>query len=186
MQTYIDVSEHREGSTRSMADTPGPPIRSDADVRSIADMPLAVETIFAFAKEVSLEVLGAAVLLRCWAWHQVPAGSLPHDNEALAATVGLRRDVWQRVRAQALYGFTVCSECVTLLPIGNKASGAGAAEWIKRCRSNAQAQMRRRRKKRQVSMTPTSSQHDKISTAPPPAPPPIEMEIVSLPPPPSR
>src|ERR1700730_14003460 len=81
-----------------MADTPEPPIRSDADVRSIADMPLDVETIFTFAKEVSLEVLGAAMLLRCWAWRQVPAGSLPDNDEALAAMVGLRRDVWQRVR----------------------------------------------------------------------------------------
>jgi len=85
-----------------MANTPGPPIRSDADVRSIADMPLDVETIFAFAKEVSLEVLDAAMLLRCWAWHQVPGGSLPDNDEALAAMVGLRRDVWQRVRALAL------------------------------------------------------------------------------------
>ncbi len=110
MQTYIDDSEHREGSTRSMAETPEPPIRSDADVRSIADMPLAVETIFALAKEVSLEVLGAAVLLRCWAWHQVPGGSLPDNDEALAAMVGLRRDVWQRVRALALDGFARCSD----------------------------------------------------------------------------
>jgi hypothetical protein len=139
-------------------------------------MPLAVETIFAFAKEVSLEVLGAAMLLRCWAWHQVPVGSLPDNDEALAAMVGLRRDVWQRVRAQALYGFTVCSECVTLLPIGNKASGAGAAEWIKRRRSNAQAQMRRRRKKRQVSVTPTASQHDNSSAPTPPCPPAIEKQ----------
>src|ERR1700730_18674274 len=93
-----------------MADTPGPPIRSDANVRSILDMHLDVETIFAFANEVSLEVLGAAMLLRCWAWHQVPAGSLPDNDEALAAMVGLRRDVWHRVRALALDGFARCSD----------------------------------------------------------------------------
>src|SRR5258707_6776704 len=108
MQTYIDDSEHREGSTRSMAETPEPPIRSDADVRSIADMPLDVETIFAFAKEVSLEVLDAAMLLRCWAWHQVPVGSLPDNDEALAAMVGLRRDVWQQVRGLDVAGLPLC------------------------------------------------------------------------------
>jgi hypothetical protein len=110
MQTYINISEHREGSTQSMANTPEPPISSDANVRSIADMPLAVETIFAFAKEVSLQVLGAAMLLRCWAWHQVPTGSLLDNDEALAAMVGLRRDVWQRLRALALDGFARCSD----------------------------------------------------------------------------
>jgi hypothetical protein len=40
-----------------------PPIRADADLREIGDMPVDVATIFAFTKEVSLEVLGAAMLL---------------------------------------------------------------------------------------------------------------------------
>ena len=71
----------------------------NAGIQSIAEMPLAVETTFAFAKEVSLEVIGAAMLLRCSAWHQVPVGSPPGNDEAM---VGLRRDLWQRVGALAL------------------------------------------------------------------------------------
>jgi hypothetical protein len=98
--------------------TPEPPVMPDppaspaaADVREAqVDLPLDVVWLLAFHREVSLEVLGAAVLLQAWSWNQLPisslpAGSLPDDDQALAALVGLRRDVWQRMRPQALDGF---------------------------------------------------------------------------------
>jgi hypothetical protein len=86
-----------------------PPIPAGADLRGIADMPIAVEAILALAQNVSAEAFKATMLLHCYAWHQVPPG-LPDDDVELCAMAGLERPVWEQVRAQALTGFTRCSD----------------------------------------------------------------------------
>jgi hypothetical protein len=40
----------------------------------------------------------------------VPPGTLPDADDALAAMAGVRRDVWGRMREQALTGFELCSD----------------------------------------------------------------------------
>jgi hypothetical protein len=54
----------------------------------------------------------AGVTLWWRAWQQVPAGSLPNDDAALAGLAGYRRDPrgWAKVRANALHGFVLCSD----------------------------------------------------------------------------
>ena len=58
------------------------------------------------------EELGAAARLCLHSLFQVPAGSLPNNEVVLAKLAGCdhRAKAWQRVRAMALYGWTLCSD----------------------------------------------------------------------------
>ena len=86
------------------------PIRVDANLQAVPDMPIEIEAIRALAFSMSAEAFRAAVLLWSWAWRQAPAGTLPDADDALAAMAGLRRDVWGRMREQALTGFEKASD----------------------------------------------------------------------------
>jgi hypothetical protein len=86
-----------------------PPIRADADLSQIGEMPIEVGALTAL-KETPPVVFKATVMLWTWAWRQVPAGTLPDADDALAAMAGLRRDVWCRMREQALTGFELRSD----------------------------------------------------------------------------
>jgi hypothetical protein len=86
---------------------PEPPIRADADLRQIPDIPIEIEAIRTLASSMSAEAFRAAVLLWCAAWHQLPAGSIPDSDHHIAAMAGLAVDeAWAPLRAQALAGFT--------------------------------------------------------------------------------
>src|SRR5258708_24875836 len=58
---------------------------ADADLRAIPTMPIDVAKVIALAKTMPAEAFRAAMILRCTAWHQVPSGTLPDDDTALAA-----------------------------------------------------------------------------------------------------
>lgn len=93
---------------------PAPPIPAEVDLRTFDDMPLDVRALrdSDTAAEVTDEAFRAAVMLWCSAWHQIPAASLPNDDQKLARLAGYGRDTrgWKRVREQALRGFQLCSD----------------------------------------------------------------------------
>jgi len=79
--------------------TPVPP---DADLRDFHFYPLEVRRLLDSAlSATNAEVFRVAVLSWCVAWHQLPAGSLPNDDAALARLMGFGRDLrgWKKVRA---------------------------------------------------------------------------------------
>lgn len=93
-----------------MADQlPPPPVPADADLTHYDNMPLEVRRLrdSDIAGSADAEVFRCAVLLWCAAWHQVPAGSLPKDDEALCRLVGLGRDLrtWKKIKAGVLRGW---------------------------------------------------------------------------------
>jgi len=65
-----------------------------------------------FAASVHPEAGWYGVLLWAASWHQIPAGSLPDNDTMLMRLVGLGRDArtWKKHRAEALYGFVLCSD----------------------------------------------------------------------------
>jgi hypothetical protein len=148
-------------------------------------MPVDVAKVIAFAKTVTPEAFCAAMVLRCQAWHQVPAGSLPDDDDHhVAAMAGLADDAWAPLRAQALTGFTLHSD-------GRLYHPGIAAKAITVLAENAKREQRkaddRRRAKlhydRKTGKAPPKShtetsrdvgdrQHDATSAAPVPSPPP--------------
>lgn len=93
---------------------PEPLVPADLDVRWCPWMPLDVGVLrdSGLVLRASSEEFRAAVLLWCVAWHQVPAGSLPDDDQELAHLAGFGRNLkkWLRVRAGALRGFIRCSD----------------------------------------------------------------------------
>ncbi|AUO26537.1 hypothetical protein C0058_11070 [Pseudomonas sp. NC02] len=74
------------------------------DVNRLRDSDLAIEA--------TGEEFRAAVMLWCASWNQIPAGSLPNSDTALAAYAGFGRDVkgWKKVKNGALRGFVECSD----------------------------------------------------------------------------
>lgn len=87
-----------------MPDLPAPPVPRDLDLRDCPWMP--VEVVAARDHDLATTPSKAEAFRVCWlaiwyAWHQVPAGSLPKDEEVLAAKLGFGRDVkaFRKVRA---------------------------------------------------------------------------------------
>ena len=94
---------------------PSPPVPPDCDVRDLKWMPLDVVRLrdSDTASHPDAEVFRIAVLSWCASWHQVPAGSLPDDDAALARLLGYGRDLrgWRRVRATGcLRAWVKCSD----------------------------------------------------------------------------
>lgn len=93
---------------------PAPLVPSDVDLRDFQYMELDVRRLrdSRFGAEVSGDGFRAGVMLWCAAWHQVPCGSIPDDDIELSNLAGYGRMVreWRKVRAEALQGFTKCSD----------------------------------------------------------------------------
>jgi hypothetical protein len=96
---------------------PAPLTPADCDLRDFQYMELDVRRLrdSKFAATPSGEAFRAGILLWCAAWHQVPAGSLPDDDVELAQFAGFGRmpvgvREWKKLRAEALTGFTKCSD----------------------------------------------------------------------------
>ena len=94
--------------------TPEPLTPPDCDLRGMQHMPLLGERLFTsdFDAHCNDAEWRAGVTLWWRAWQQVPAGSLPNDDGALAGLAGYRRDPrgWLKVKANALRGFVLCSD----------------------------------------------------------------------------
>lgn len=86
-----------------MTDLPHPPVPADCDLRDFPFYQIDVVRLrdSELVGAADAEVFRCAVLSWCYAWHQVPAGSLPDDDATLARALGFGRDVrgWKKVRA---------------------------------------------------------------------------------------
>jgi hypothetical protein len=93
---------------------PDPLTPADCDLRSFRNMPFDVQRFrdSDLLTEEDPETILAAILLWGSAWQQVPAGSLPNDDRALAKFAGYGRSVkaWETVKPGALRGFVLCSD----------------------------------------------------------------------------
>lgn len=100
-----------------MTASPVPPIPATVNLRKFATMPLDVARLrdSEMARDPNPEGFRCAVIAWCVAWHQVPAGSLPDDDRALADLIGIGRTAravkeWKELRPTALRGFVKCSD----------------------------------------------------------------------------
>ena len=91
-----------------------PPVPADIDLRSYCWMKLDLSRLHSsdFIHLASNEEFGAAVKLWTESMRQVPAGSLPNDDNILASLAGYRGSPrrWMKVRTIALHGFSLCSD----------------------------------------------------------------------------
>lgn len=94
------------------AERPDPPVPADADLRHFSGMMVDVPRVLRseFILSASKAGVGAAFLLWCSAWHEVPAGSLPENERILARLALCDWDEWQEVREEALNDYVLCSD----------------------------------------------------------------------------
>ena len=93
-------------------DLPDPPVPMDADLRHFPAMMIEVTRLLRseFIMSASKAGIGAAFILWCSAWHEVPAGSLP-KNERIRAKLALCDwEEWKQVRDEAMNGYVLCSD----------------------------------------------------------------------------
>lgn len=89
----------------------------DCDLKDFAYMPLDVARLrqSELASDETPEVCWAAVLLWCASWHEVPAGSIPNNDQWQAKQAGYVArgkidEAWGSVRDGALRGFVLCDD----------------------------------------------------------------------------
>jgi hypothetical protein len=114
----------------------------DCDLRDFPYMPLDITRLLnsEFHAIASPEQWRAGVLLWIKGYHQIPAASLPDNDEALARMAEYGRDVkgWKKVRSVALHGWVKCSDDRLYHPIvAEKALEAWLAKLTKRKTSAA-------------------------------------------------
>ena len=103
------------------------------------------------ASDESPEACWAAVLLWAAAWHQVPAASIPNNDNWIAKQAGyaqrgkIARE-WATVRTGALRGWVLCSDGRLYHPVvAEKARDAWAAKLLQRWRTECSVGGVRRR-----------------------------------------
>ena len=93
---------------------PAPLVPAEVDLRGLEYMPLLGGRLFNSDFNLDASDTEFRVGLRLWwaAWNQVPAGSLPSEDQRLCKLAGLEEapTKWRKVRAVALHGFVKCSD----------------------------------------------------------------------------
>lgn len=88
---------------------------ADVDLRGLQYMPLFGERLFGSETWISASAEAKVAALRLW-WrsyaHELPAGSLPDNDQLLAdyAGYGVAVKAWRRIREQAMRGWVKCSD----------------------------------------------------------------------------
>jgi hypothetical protein len=137
---------------------PPPLIPCDVDLRDFRFMALDVVQLQNSETWALADGWAAKALINLWtrAWHQVPAGSLPDDDNLLRTWAGVPD--WESVRGVALRGFIKCSDGrLYHRVICEKASNAWSDR--KRFRRAAQARWKHKKTNDATHMQRTSNAH---------------------------
>ena len=138
-------------ATASTAELPEPLTPAECDLRDIPCMPLDVARLRDSdrAADESPAARWAGILLWCAAWHQVPATSLPDDNEWLAKRANywhrgkIDKD-WSAIRAGALRGWIKCSDGRLYHPVIAEKARAAWSSKLKQRFKTLRARIKRR------------------------------------------
>ena len=124
-------------------DRPYPLVSSEVDLQDFAFMPLDVARLrdSDMCSDETPESCWAAVLLWCASWHQVPAASIPNNEQWIAKQAGYASrgridSSWKRVRSGALRGWVLCTDDRLYHPVvAEKAIDAWKSKLAQRWRS---------------------------------------------------
>jgi uncharacterized phage protein (TIGR02220 family) len=139
-----------------LADIPPEPlVAADVDLRDFQFLPLDVVRLrdSGLTAKATGDEFRAAVLLWCASWHQIPAASLPDDDQELANLCGYSRAMreWAKVKAGALRGWIKCSDGRLYHPIvAEKAVDAWLKKQAQRARTEAARRAREEERQRKL------------------------------------
>jgi uncharacterized protein YdaU (DUF1376 family) len=133
-------------------------------------MPLDVRTLLTSSLWIKAKkqpiVAYAAVSLWCESWHQVPAGSLPDDDEVLAHLAICDETEWMQIRDRVLHNFVKCSDGrLYHRMVAQKAIAAWQEKMAHKARTKAATDAREAKRKaeqaaRDSNATSTSRERD--------------------------
>lgn len=110
---HLPASE-KQLTIEGVMELPEPPIPDDCDLRNFRYMPLDVQRFIDSKFATTVDPASGFFAIQLWAkaWHQLPAGSLPNDDDQLRALSGCGRDtrLWQSVKDGAMYGWVLHSD----------------------------------------------------------------------------
>lgn len=126
---------------------PPPLVPPEVDLRDFKFMALDVVKLrdSALVIKATGDEFRAAVLLWCASWHQVPAASLPDEDDELAHLCGYTRapKEWAQIKTGALRGWVKCSDGRLYHPtVAGKANEAWKAKLEQRERTKAAREKR--------------------------------------------
>lgn len=124
-----------------MTDLPDPPVPHECDCRGLPYMPLRHVDLMGsdFMALSSGDEFKAAIRLWMAAWNELPAGSLPTDERALASRSGLPLQTFREHREMILYGFVECSDGRLYHPVTCEVA---LEAWVSRRKQSARANIR--------------------------------------------
>lgn len=99
-----------------LGDLPEPLTPADCDLRDFARIMIDITRLFgsSFNAKASRNPLAWMIGHKLWyrSWHQVPAASLPNDDDELCylAELGFDRVTWDNARELAMHGWIMCSD----------------------------------------------------------------------------
>ena len=133
-----------------MTTHPAPMVPAEVDLRDFGFMPLDVRTLLTSSLWIKAKrdprVAHAAVSLWCECWHQVPAASLPDDDEVLAELARCDAKEWARIKDRALLHFVACSDGrLYHRHVAKKALESWDAKQAQRARTKAATEAKRKR-----------------------------------------
>ena len=133
---------------------PDPLVPPEVDLRDFGFMPLDVRTLLTSSLWIKAKkdprVAHAAVSLWCECWHQVPAASLPDDDEVLADLARCDPKEWARVKERALLHFVKCSDGrLYHRHVAQKAMESWEAKVAQRARTKAATEAREAKRRAQ-------------------------------------
>ncbi|KEZ00296.1 hypothetical protein AI27_06450 [Sphingomonas sp. BHC-A] len=113
---------------------------AECDLQDFPFMPLHVARLrdSDLAATVDPEAAWYAVMLWAASWHQIPAASLPNDDQVLTRLCGLGRDVktFRKNRGGAMHGFVLCDDDRWYHPVvAEQANAAWKAKLEQRWRT---------------------------------------------------
>lgn len=131
-----------------------PLVPPEVDLRDFGFMPLDVRTLLTSSLWIKAKkdprVAHAAVSLWCECWHQVPAASLPDDDEVLADLARCDPKEWARVKDRALLHFIKCSDGrLYHRHVAQKALESWDAKIAQRARTKAATEAREAKRRAQ-------------------------------------
>jgi uncharacterized protein YdaU (DUF1376 family) len=129
---------------------PEPLVPAEVDLRDFAFMPLEVSRLLrsrTWLRAKRRPEIGF-YLVNLWAgsWHEVPAGSLPDDDDVLADLARCAPSRWKKLRAEVLAAWLHCADGRLYHPVvAEKAREAWAHKLAQRQRTQAARDARRQR-----------------------------------------
>lgn len=101
-------------SDPDIRERPEPLVQRDVNVTSFPYMPLDIQRLLGSETWIAAKRNGklghALICLWCESWLQVPASSLPNNDEALAHLAMCSDDDWFSIKDQVLSGFVLCTD----------------------------------------------------------------------------